>query len=141
MATQSSTITSLVSYGKDLAISHESIQFKEYFNDKYGNVIIVGYENIVDKYLYTLQPHLTQVTMNDLELERYRYQPNLFCLDFYGNPDLWSILLRVNNILSRAEFDRSTIKVFSQEYLNKLGEILIIEGDRLDANRKAVDFR
>lgn len=134
------TVSSLVEYGRSLVIGHENVQYKEYFKDLYGNTIIIGYENIVDKYHYTLYPHLVDVTMNEFELEKYRYQPNLFCEDFYGNSDLWSTLLRVNNILSRAEFDRPKIKVFTQEYLNKLHEILILEGDRLDKNRRGVDF-
>ncbi len=109
---------------------------KEFFdNTTTGVRQIVPHSNLIDKYYYILTPLLTTVSLTDKEMEYYRYKPRLFCIDRYGNIELWSTLLRVNNILSPSEFDKKTFKGFTKEFLEKLDEILIIEGDTLDANR------
>jgi len=35
---------------------------------------------------------------------KWEYSPDIFCLDYYGNPDLYIVVLLVNHLKSRFEF-------------------------------------
>lgn len=136
MSLRLATVADLAEYGNNKNLSHENLHFKDsFYNTKTDVVQVVSMNNIIDKYYYILYPHLVTVELSEQEIERYRYRPRMYCQDAYGNIELWSTLLRMNNILTPSEFDKKKFKGFSKDFLDKLDEIMIIEGDRLDQNR------
>lgn len=139
MSLRLATISDLAEYGDSKNLSHENLHFKDsFYNSKTDVVQVVSFNSIIDKYYYILYPLLVKVELTDQEIERYRYKPRMYCQDVYGNIELWSTLLRMNNILTPSEFDKKKFKGFSKDFLDKLDEIMIIEGDRLDANRQQI---
>lgn len=131
------TLSSLVKYGKKLPLSHSAMHIKSKlkFND---TNVIVNYHSFIDEYMDFIKPILIKYTLTDNEYEKYIYQPKLFCLDNYGEAELWSILLKVNNMTSILEFDRKDLILFTDEIFDILSEILILESDDIRDNKLKV---
>ena len=128
------TLSSLVKYGKKLALSHSALHIKSKLTFNVTNVI-VNYHSYIDEYMDFIKPILIKYTLTDSEYEKYIYQPKLFCLDNYGEAELWSILLKVNNMTSIMEFDRKDLVLFTDEIFDILSEILILESDDIRDNK------
>lgn len=128
------TLSSLVKYGKKLPLSHSSMHIKSKLTFGDTNVI-VNYHSFIDEYMDFIKPILVNYTLTDNEFEKYIYQPKLFCLDNYGEAELWSLLLKVNNMTSIMEFDRKELVLFTDEIFELLSEILILESDDIKENK------
>jgi hypothetical protein len=130
-----SNMESLIKAGKNLDISHEKIHFKAFFIDKENHKIIINYTSLIDKYYDFLKKIIVDYEMTDEEFIKYKFQPKRFCMDMYGTTELWSTLLRINNMVSAIQFTNKKIKAFTQDIFDVLNEILILEDDRLKSNR------
>lgn len=129
-----SSLSSLVKYGKTLTISHSSTHIKSKLKFDDTNVII-NYRSFIDEYMDFIKPILKKYTLTDSEYEKYIYQPKLFCLDNYGEAELWSILLKVNNMTSVTDFDKKELILFTDEIFDIISEILILESDEIRDNK------
>lgn len=129
-----SSLSALVKYGKKLTISHSAMHLKSKLTFDDNNVII-NFHSFIDEYMDFIKPILINYTLTDSEYEKYIYQPKLFCLDNYGDAELWSILLKVNNMTSIMDFDRKDLVLFTDEIFDILSEILILESDDIRDNK------
>lgn len=129
-----SSLSSLIKYGKSLTISHSSTHIKSKLKFDDTNVII-NCRSFIDEYIDFIKPILKKYTLTDSEYEKYIYQPKLFCLDNYGEAELWSILLKVNNMTSVMEFDKKELVLFTEEIFDIISEILILESDEIRDNK------
>lgn len=130
-----SNMESLIKAGKNLDISHEKMHLKAFFIDKENNKIIINYTSLIDKYYDFIKKIIIDYEMTDEEFIKYKFQPKRFCMDMYGTTELWSTLLRINNMVSAIQFTNKKIKAFTQDIFDVLNEILILEDDRLKSNR------
>ena len=135
---QTATIQDLVQFGKSLDLSHSKLHTKTSFLTDAGDKIIINYTSILDKYYDIIKKNTTIVDMTDEELNKYRFQPKRFCMDFYNTPELWSLLLRINNMTSTTQFDQKKIKVFTSNIFDILNEILILEESAIRENNDQV---
>lgn len=127
-------VSDVVKAGMSKNLEHSNFHFKVGYVDPEGKHRIYNWDSIIDKYRDVLLQHTYKVTMSDLEYEKYRLQPRMFCYDFYMNADLWSVLLRLNNMLTATDFDRRTFIAFGPKFVDVLNEILSIEDDYLNAS-------
>lgn len=135
MGLGASSISDVIKKGMDKNLSHYNFQTKDKFLNKSNEIVmILSNNNLLDKYYYELIKHIDEVVLTDKEMEKYRFKPDLFCLDYYGTVELWGALLRFNNILSRSEFDKKKLKVFKLSFIDTILDILLIEGDFIDEN-------
>ena len=73
---------------------------------------------------------------NPLEKSRYKYRPDLFAYDKYGDKDLDWVVLAINGIMSAKDFTMNEIKVIDPEYLVPiLSNILNAGQEYKDSNR------
>lgn len=129
-----STMDEYVEEGTHLVFSRDSNLFKARYGDR-----IVPSQTIVCRYYDSLKSYIQTKTYTAEEEKRYKYNPRFLSYDLYGTPELWADLLYINNAVSAAEFNKSTVKVFSTDIIDALVEIkLIIENDIID-NRKNVE--
>jgi len=133
--TKCSSIDDIIEYGKGLSISHDKLHLKGKITDPEGNSIIVNYSSLVDKYMNSLKPYIVDVTLNEEEYLKYRYQPKALSLDLYNTTELWSLILKINNISSISEFNLKTLKLFTKDIFRILNEILILEDDNIKTNK------
>ena len=60
------------------------------------------------------------VELSKEEQNAYFYKPKLLCYDIYGNPELYFIILLINDIADVKEFTKSSIKMLKKEHMNTL---------------------
>lgn len=129
-----STMDRYVEEGTHLVFSRDSNLLKARYDDK-----IVPAQTIVCRYRDSLDAYIETKTFTEAEAKRYMYNPRFLSYDLYGTPELWADILYINNMVSVAAFNKSTVKVFSTSIIDALVEIkLIIENDIID-NRKNIE--
>lgn len=131
MGLTDSTISGVVKKGLALNISHSNIHFKVGYIGTDGIRRVYNMDSLIDKYRDVLLQYTTDVEFSDQDMEKYRYKPRSFCADYYNDKELWSILLRLNNMLTSTDFDRKKIKAFGPKFVQMLNEILTIEDDNI----------
>lgn len=134
-AFEMATIESLIEAGKALDISHDKLHSKAFFIDNNKNRIITNYTSLLDKYSDHIAKFIVTVELTDLEFEKYRFQPKLLCYDYYGTTELWSHILRINNLTSVTQFTKQKIKMFTEDIFDIINEIFILEEDTITKNR------
>ena len=127
-----STISGSVEKGLSGNITHSNIHFKVGYKGSDKIRRIYNFDSIIDKYRDVLLSKMEDLEFTNDELEKYRYRPRTFCYDAYDNKDLWSILLRLNNMLTATDFDRKKIKTFGSTFVKTLEDILTMENDSLN---------
>ena len=128
------TMDKYVEAGLDLPFSHTSNLFRTREGD-----VVVPYQSIVCRYYDSLKSYITEKTFTKKEFDRYKFNPRFLSYDLYGTPELWAELLYINNMVSTAEFKKTTIKVFTPSIIDALIEIkLIIENDLID-NKASIE--
>lgn len=134
MSLTNSTISSIASKGLSLNISHSNLHYKVGVVGSDGVRRIYNMGSIIDKYRDIILQDMVDIELDDLELEKYRYKPRSFCDDVFNDKELWSALLRLNNMLTAIDFDKKKIKVFGPNFTKLLDEILTIEDDAIIAS-------
>lgn len=128
------TITEWCNAGKKLYIANHAFGMKNRIGD-----IVFTEQSYLFKYYRLLTKNMQELTLTDDEFVKYRYQPKLFCQDRYGTPELWALLLFVNNMTSVVQFNRKNISVFSSSIINLLPELLNLHGKDIEDNRLTVE--
>ena len=124
-------LSSEVTAGKYVELSHGNMQFKTTFDD-----MVIPYQTLVCRYRNILTPYIKEVTLSDSDYAKYYQKPKLLSMDYYGTPELWSSILYINNMVSVANFTKKTIKLFSNSIIEVFDEIMTIYNDDLTNNKK-----
>ena len=123
MAITAASINSATS--KDLVNSIDSAQNNKILLDNICNwylfegQIILGF-NILKKYENIFKANLLDYNMD----KQYYYRPEYVCNLLYNTPDLWYLLLFVNDMSSVDDFTRDKIKVFDSNRIEIINEII-----------------
>lgn len=125
-----SQINDWIEEGKDLDISHDNLCLKVREGD-----LITPIQTLVCRYYYTLVPFMVTKTLTEKEYIKYKNSPKLLSQDLYDTPELWSALLYINNCVSIADFKKRTIRVFDQNIIPKLEELLVLVEEDMSKNR------
>lgn len=131
----SATIEQLVKSGKNLEMSHAKVHIKTSYVNPEGQKVIINYSSLLDKYYVFLQKIIVDITFTDEEYAKYKFQPKRFCMDHYGTTELWSSILRINNLTSASQFTNQTIRAFTNDIFDVLNEIMILEDETLKNNK------
>ena len=70
-----------------------------------------------------------------LNYEKYKFKPKSLSMDLYGTTELWSAILRINDIISISEFSLKKIRLFTTDILSVLNEVLILEEGNIKENK------
>ena len=133
--TKCSSIDDMIDYGKTLTISHDKLYLKNKIIDSEGNTTIFNYSSLLDKYIDNLKPYIVDITLTDEEYKKYMYQPKTLSFELYNTTELWSIILKINNILSISEFNLKKLKLFTMDIFKVINEILILEEENIKTNK------
>lgn len=133
-----STINELISLGKQLKISSETMSIKEIVTNTHNERFIVNFTSVIDKYYDILLDHTSIVKLTDDEYLRYRYKPKLLSEELYGTQELHSLLLRLNHITSVIQFDFTELRVFNTNIIKLINEIMILEEENYMTNEMEI---
>ena len=134
------TVDDCVAYGEDLELSHSKLFVKTPIVISDNKLIVSNYTSILNPYMDYIKQALVDYTIPDEEMMEYKYKPKYFCLSKYGTMELWSLLLRVNNMKSIMDFKKKNIKVFNELLIfDIINEILILEKERIQKNNDEIE--
>lgn len=134
MITNKSTIQSIIEEGKENRLTSHDLSFKNVIEDSTGNKFVVNMSSIFDKYYDILLQHAVVAILSEDDYLKYRYKPKVLSKDIYGTRDLHFLLLRLNNITSVTQFDFKEVKVFTNDIVRLLNEIIILEYENYTDN-------
>lgn len=129
------TITKVVENGLNKELTHSNFHYKVGFTGKDKVRRVYNWDSIIDKYRDILLQHMQLLELTDIEMVTYQFNPRGFCYDFYMNADMWSVLLRLNNMLTSTDFNKKKFLTFGPSFDKVLKEILMIEDDFIISSR------
>lgn len=112
------TINEFIDAGKNSMLDYSKLSFK----NTLSNGTIVSVLNVISDYVEELREQSVKVKFNAEEYDKYKYKPKLLCNDVYGNPELYYIILLINDIADVKEFDKQVILMIKKDILYELLE-------------------
>lgn len=107
------TISEFIASGSGTLIDYDELSFK----DRLSNGTLVSSLNVVSDYMDELKSVSMKVKLTPEQFRKYKYKPKLLCYDVYGNPELYFILLLINDIADVKEFNRDVIRMIKKDTL------------------------
>lgn len=115
------TITDLISYGKDLEISHRTLNNEVKIHDKKTDITCtIPFNAIVNKYRDFFDQYVYGIEFNEAEKRKYRFAPKRLSQDLYGTTEYWSIILYINECATKLDFDTT-----------KMAYIYLVDGTKI----------
>ena len=75
--------------------------------------------NVIWDYQEDMMKDAYTTRLTDNEFQRYKYKPKLLAADLYGNPEVYYIILILNDMMEEGEFDSRIIKLLSRSDMQK----------------------
>lgn len=110
------TIEEFIESGKGITITYFNLSFA----DKMFNGTWVSTLNVVSDYLIELKSACVNVELTYEQQQAYYYKPKMLCYDVYGNPELYFIILLLNDMADVKEFCKPRIKMLRREHMSTL---------------------
>lgn len=124
---EETTVDSVIEAGQTLDISESTMAFHNTIDDS----IVISYHNVITKFYRIISDHIIDITLSDEEYEEYIQQPKKYCYDVYGTPELAYSLLYINDMPSITDFKRKKIKVFTDDIMDIIVELMSLNEDDL----------
>lgn len=134
MNSNTSTIQSIIQNGKEEKMTNRELSYKSVITNSSNEKFVVNMSYLYEKYYDILLDHAVTVVLTEEEYLKYRFKPKLLSKDLYGTYDLHFMLLRLNHIYTIAQFDFQELKVFKNNIVQLLNEIMILESENYTDN-------
>lgn len=123
------TMDDLILWGKTQEISQRNLTRSAYIRDtESSETIRIPMNAIMSDYRYFLKSYIIEFMMNDEELYLYQYKPKSLSSKLYGTTEYWSVLLMINNCVSKLDFNKALVKVLDPKTIRGfVNEVLILE--------------
>lgn len=113
---ETTTIEEMILAGNSVSIKYPTLSFMDFMSN--GTQISVF--NVVNDYIKELSSACVEVELTRDQQNTYFYKPKLLCRDVYGNPELYFIILLINDMADVKEFTKSKIKMLKKGYMSQL---------------------
>lgn len=113
---ETTTIEDLILAGNSVSIKYPTLSFMDFMSN--GTQISVF--NVVNDYIKELSSACVEVELTRDQQNTYFYKPKLLCRDVYGNPELYFIILLINDMADVKEFTKPKIKMLKNGYMSQL---------------------
>lgn len=113
---ETTTIEDLILAGNSVSIKYPTLSFMDFMSN--GTQISVF--NVVNDYIKELSSACVEVELTKEQQNTYFYKPKLLCRDVYGNPELYFIILLINDMADVKEFTKPKIKMLKKGYMSQL---------------------
>ena len=107
------TIEEFIEAGKGTKLAYFDLSFA----DKLSNGNWISVLNVVNDYMDELRNASPTV---ELTVEEYYYKPKLLCADVYGTPEIYFLILLINDMADVKEFTKPHIKMLRTDHLNEI---------------------
>ena len=99
---ETTTIEEFIESGKSVSVDYMDLSFL----DKVSNGTWVSVLNVVNDYMTELKNACVTVELSEAQQWAYFYKPKVLCYDIYGNPELYFIILLLNDMADVKEFTK-----------------------------------
>lgn len=124
------TIEEFIESGKGISITYPSLSFL----DIMSNGTQVSVLNVINDYIKEIKNACITVELSKEEQNAYFYKPKLLCYDVYGNPELYFIILLLNDMADVKEFTKPNILMLKKSYMSIiLSQIYNAEKDAINS--------
>ena len=113
---KTTTIEEFIESGNGVTLTYFNLSFL----DMVSNGSWVALLNAVSDYMDELRNAAVNVELTYEQQLAYFYKPKLLCYDVYGNPELYFIILLMNDMADVKEFTKPVIKMLKKEHLSEL---------------------
>lgn len=110
------TIEDFISSGSGVTITYYNLSF----NDMLSNGTVVSVYNVISDYIAELREACVYVSLDLDQQFKYFYKPKLLCSDMYGNPELYFIILLINDMADVKEFTKPVIRMLNKTNMSEL---------------------
>lgn len=110
------TIEEFIESGKNVTITYFNLSFA----DMMTNGTWVSVLNVINDYMTELKNACVNVELTYEQQLAYHYKPKLLCYDVYGNPELYFIILLLNDMADVKEFTKTTVKMLKKDHMSTL---------------------
>lgn len=114
------TVELLISVGKvGNDPNYNKFSYKTNIKLEDGSTSIFPLYNVIWDYQEDMIRDAYTTRLTDNEFQRYKYKPKLLAADLYGNPEVYYIILILNDMMEEGEFDSKIIKLLSRSDMQK----------------------
>lgn len=124
-----STIEEFIESGSGVTITYPTLSF----TDILSNGTWVSVHNVINDYIDELRNACINVELNTEQQFKYFYKPKLLCFDMYGNPELYFIILLINDMADVKEFTKPVIKMLRKSHMSEVLTLIY------NAEKKAIE--
>lgn len=110
------TIEEFIDSGAGITITYPSLSF----TDMMSNGTWVSVHNVISDYIDELRNACVNVQLTQDQQFIYHYKPKLLCYDIYGNPELYFIILLINDMADVKEFTKPVVKMLRKSHMSEL---------------------
>lgn len=133
---KTTTIEEFILSGEGVVLSYSNLSFL----DKVSNGTLVTIRNAISDYIDELKNASVNVELTYEQQLAYFYKPKLLCYDIYGNPELYFVILLINDMADVKEFTKPVIKMLKKEYMSQiLGYIYNAESSAMKVYNNKID--
>ena len=101
------TIEDFIESGNGVTITYPNLSFIDMMSNGTWAAVL----NVVNDYIDELRDICVNVKLTTEQQFIYHYKPKLLCYDIYGNPELYYIILLINDMADVKEFTKPIIKM------------------------------
>ena len=114
------TVELLLSVGKvGNDPNYNKFSYKTNIKLEDGSTSVFPLYNVIWDYQEDMIKDAYTTRLTDNEFQRYKYKPKLLAADLYGNPEVYYIILILNDMMEEGEFDSKIIKLLSRSDMQK----------------------
>lgn len=101
--------------------SNDIISYDKFSIFEKVNSIYMITHNVLNDYIVELKRLALTVALTDEQFDKYQYKPKLLAYDIYGTPELYFVILAINDMCDVKQFSKRKIKMIK---VDKLQEVL-----------------
>lgn len=110
------TIEEFIEAGRGTKLAYFDLSFA----DKVANGNWITVQNVVNDYMDELRNACATVELTQEEQTKYYYKPKLLCSDIYGSPEIYFLILLINDMADVKEFTKPYVKMLRTDHLNEI---------------------
>ena len=123
------TIEDFVESGQNISISYQNLSFLRTLDNGTSLSIL----NVIADYIEEIRNACVNVSLDQAQQFKYFYKPKLLCSDIYGNPELYYIILLINDIADVKEFTKPVVKMPRKTHMSDIISMIY------NANKRDID--
>lgn len=109
------TLSDFIEAGESVTSSYANFSMIDESNDTK-----IPIYNVISDYMPELLAVSIPVELSIEEYQKYRFKPKLLAEFLYGNPELYFVILLLNNMCSVKEFDIKKPKLVKRDIMNNI---------------------